>query len=316
VSTGLVGSAPLAVVLFVGIALIVWSYQSIVVNGLGFFTTTLWDPKLSNPVVYVNGFPTLAGSSYGVLVFVTGTLLTSGMALLFAVPAGLGIAIFLTQLAPRRIAASVTFLIQLLAGIPSVLYGFWGFIALRPFLITTVEPFLSDRLSFIPIFAGEPRSAGLLSSALILGLMAVPIIASISSDVMYQTPLHLKEGARALGLTNWEVTRKIVIPSAKAGIVGSAVLGLGRVLGESMAVAMVSGTSDTFPTNLYSSVNTIAAKLVLSLNIASSDPSGMNISALMELASVLLAITVVVNIVARLIVRQGFATSADSVVRL
>lgn len=261
--------------------------------------------------------PTLADSSYGVLIFVTGTLLTSGIALLIGVPTGLGMAIFLTQIAPRKISAPISFLIELMAGIPSVVFGLWGILVLGPFLLGTLEPFLADRLSFIPIFAGPVNSAGLLSAGIILSLMIVPIITSISRDAMAQTPVQLKDGARALGLTKWEITRQVVLPNAKAGIVGSAVLGLGRALGESIAVAMVSGIGiQLFPKTLYYPVNTIAAELALSLNVAQQDPSGMNISALMELAAVLLAITISVNIIARIIVRQGFTSSSENVVRI
>ncbi len=307
----------MVVVLATSIALIVWSYPSVVANGLGFLTTSTWDPKLNNPIITVNGIPTLADSSYGVLIFVTGTLLTSGIALLIGVPTGLGMAIFLTQVAPRKISAPISFLVELMAGIPSVVFGLWGIIVLGPFLLGTLEPFLASKLSFIPIFAGPVNSAGLLSAGIILALMIVPIITSISRDAMTQTPVQLKDGARALGLTRWEVTRQVVLPNAKAGIVGSAVLGLGRALGESIAVAMVSGIGvQLFPRTLFYPVNTIAAELVLSLSTAQQDPSGMNISALMELAAVLLAITISVNIIARLFVRQGFTSSSESVVRI
>ncbi len=313
----LMSAAPLLIVGATGVALIVWSYPSIVVNGLNFLTTSNWDPKLNHAEIVVNGVPTLEGSSYGVLLFVTGTLLTSGIALLLSVPVGLGMAIFLTQIAPRKISAPISFLVELMAGIPSVVFGFWGIITLGPFLLETMEPFLANNFSFLPIFAGPVNSAGLLSAGIILALMVIPIVTSISRDVMSQTPAQLKDGARALGLTKWEVTRKIVLPNAKAGIVGAAVLGLGRALGESIAVAMVSGIGvQIFPRTLYYPVNTIAAQLAVSLNIAQQDPTGMNVSALMELAAVLLAITVAVNIVARLLVRQGFTSSSDTTIRL
>ena len=305
----------MVVVIATSIALAVWSYPSVVVNGISFLTTSVWDPKLNNPVIAVNGIQTLAGSSYGVLIFVTGTLLTSGIALLIGVPSGLGMAIFLTQVAPRKISAPISFLVELMAGIPSVVFGLWGIIVLGPFLLGTLEPFLATNFAFIPIFSGN--SAGLLSAGIILALMIIPIVTSISRDAMAQTPIQLRDGARALGLTKWEITRQIVLPNARAGIVGSAVLGLGRALGESIAVAMVSGIGvQLFPKTLFYPVNTIAAELALSLNVAQQDQSGMNTSALMELAAVLLAITVSVNIVARLLVRQGFTSSSESVVRI
>jgi phosphate transport system permease protein len=315
--TATIAAAPIVVIGVTGVALIVWSYPSIVVNGIGFLSTSTWNPHLDGEIIQVNGISTLSGASYGALIFIVGTLLSSGIALLFAVPMGLGIALFLTQVAPRKIAAPISFLVEMLAGIPSVVYGFWGFLVLAPFLLQVVKPLMADRLSFIPFLAGpSDNSSGLLATGIILALMAVPIIASTSRDAMSQAPKSLKEGARALGLTNWEITREIVIPSARTGIIGSIVLGLGRAFGESIAVAMVSGIGvELFPKTLFYPINTIAAFLVLSLSSAPTDPSGMNTAALMELALLLLAITVTVNVIARLLVRRGFGTS-ETIIRV
>jgi phosphate transport system permease protein len=315
-TAGIAGIA-LVVVAIPAISLAFSAYPSFVVNGLNFYTTAIWRPELSAQIVTIRGIQTLQGSTYGVLVYVTGTLVSSTIALLLAIPAGLGVAIFLSQIAPRRISGPVSFAVELLAGIPSVVYGFWGFAVLGPYLLNVLEPFLADHLSFIPIFAGPVSSSGLLSAGIILALMVVPIIASISRDVMAQTPLHLKEGAKALGLTNWEITRKIVIPHARTGIIGSVVLGLGRALGETMAVAMVAGVGvELLPKTLFYPVNTVAAFMALSLKTAFTDPSGMFVSALMELALVLLTITIVVNIIARALIKQGFASRSDTVVRV
>ena len=314
--TALVAAAPILVIGVTTVALIVWSYPSMVVNGWSFLSSSNWNPHLDGDMIQIHGINTLSGSSYGALIFIVGTLLSSGIALLLAVPAGLGVAMFLTQVAPRKIAAPISFLVELMAGIPSVVYGFWGFLVLAPFLFQSFEPFLADHLSLIPFLAGPVNSSGLLSAGIILALMAVPIIASTSRDAMSQTPTSLKEGARALGLTNWEITREIVIPSARTGIIGSIVLGLGRAFGESMAVAIVSGIGvELLPKTLFYPVNTIAAFLVLSLSSAPTDPSGMNTSALMELALLLLAITVTVNVIARLLVRRGFGPS-ETVMRV
>ncbi|HZY46340.1 MAG TPA: phosphate ABC transporter permease subunit PstC [Candidatus Bathyarchaeia archaeon] len=316
--TAAVAGITLVAVVIPGVSLAFSAYGSLVVNGLAFFTTTVWRSGDQNAIVTVKGVQTLQGSSYGVIVFVSGTLASSAIALLLAIPTGLGVAIFLSRIAPRRLAGPISFAVELLAGIPSVIYGFWGFAVLGPFLLNTLEPFLADHLSFLPIFKGPfSSSGGLLTAGIILAIMVVPIVASISRDVMAQTPSHLTEGAKALGLTRWEITRRVVLPYARTGIIGSVVLGLGRALGETMAVAMVAGTGvQLVPQTLFYPVSTIAAFLALSLNSAFTDPSGMNVSALMELALVLLAITFVVNIVARLLIKQGFASKSDTIVRV
>jgi phosphate transport system permease protein len=293
------------------------AYDSIVSNGLGFFTSATWNPSLSGTIQIVNGIHRLSGSSFGILVFVIDTLASSGIAILLAVPAGLGVAVFLTEIAPRKISAPISFMVEMLAGIPSVVFGFWGLIVLGPYLFENVEPFLSQNLSFIPIFSGPLSSPGLLSAGVILAIMIIPIVASISRDMMARTPKESREGAKALGLTRWEVTRKIVLPYARTGIIGSIVLGLGRALGETMAVAMLAGSGvQVLPKSLYYPFSTIAAYMVLNLDAALTDPSGMSLSAIMELGLVLLAITVTVNIAARMLIKQGFASSSENVVRV
>lgn len=305
------------------VVLLYGSYPSVVVNGLGFFTRTQWTPVPANPkIITINGIETWSGASYGVLVFAADTLVSSAIALVLAIPASLGIAIFLTQIAPRRLAAPISFMLELLAGIPSVIYGFWGFLVLGPFLLQVIEPFLAQHLSFIPFFAPVSAntpvpSSGLLAAGVLLAIMVIPIIASISRDFMARTPIELKDGAKALGLTKWEVTRKVVLPHAKTGIIGSMILGLGRALGETMAVVMVAGTSvQALPTSLYFSVNTIASSLALSLGDVISDPTGMPQAALMELAVVLLLITVTVNVIARVVIKQVFSSSSENLVRV
>ncbi len=293
-----------------------YSYPSIAVNGISFFTTSIWNPNLNGVPIIVNGFKTLSGSSYGVIVFVYGTFVSSALALLIGVPAGLGTAIFLTQYSPKKISTVVSFLIEMLAGIPSVILGFWGVLVLGPALISVIEPFMATYLGFIPGFGGPVYNAGLIASGLILGLMIVPIIASISRDTIARTPIELKEAGKSLGMTNWEITRKIILPLAKTGIFGATILGLGRALGETMAVAMVSGGALYLPTNIYSSINTMAAFMASTLDGAFTDPTNMNVYALVEMAGLLLIITMIVNVVARAILRQGFFTSAESVVQV
>lgn len=294
------------------------AYPSIVLNGLDFFTKTVWNARVTGTVIVINGIQTIAGSTYGILVFVVDTLLSSVIAVLIAIPAGVGTAIFLTEVAPSKIAAPISLLIEMLAGIPSIIYGFWGFIVLGPFLVNDFEPILAQNLSFIPFFAGPiDNNYGLLAGGIILAIMIVPIIASVSRDMMTRTPKELRDGARALGLTRWEVTRKIVLPFAKTAIIGSIVLGLGRALGETMAIAMLLGAGNhQLPTSLYSPASTIASFMVLELGNAIADPSKMDLAALMELGMVLLSLTVIVNVIARLFMKQGFARSSENVVRV
>lgn len=297
--------------------LLLASYPSIVVNRLSFFTTITWNPSISSSVVTIDGVATMSGASYGILVFLVGTLASSMLALLIGVPAGVGIALFISQFSPKWLSGPVSLLSELMAGIPSVIYGFWGILVLGPFLLTDLEPTLQKSLSFIPFFSGPIYSYGFLASGIILALMIIPIIASISRDAMSQTPTALREGGKALGLTDWEIARKIVIPYARSGIIGSAVLGLGRALGETMAVAMVSGASMNFlPKTFFYPINTMAAFIVLSLDSAFTDPSGMYLSALAEMAAILLLITMIVNALARLLVRRGFVSNVENVMRV
>lgn len=316
--SGAIGSAA---VFFFGLAiavLVYYGYPSILLNGLEFFRGTKWNAQLGGTIIVHNGVQTISGDSFGILVFVVGTIASSAIAVLLAIPAGIGTAIFLTQVAPPKIAAPVSLMMETLAGIPSIIYGFWGFLVLGPFLVNDFEPLIAQHLGFIPFLSGPVGgTSGLLAGGIILAIMIIPIIASVSRDTMIRTPKELKEGARALGSTRWEVTRKIVLPFAKTAIVGSIVLGLGRALGETMAIAMLLGAGNhQLPTSLYSPVSTIAAFMLQELNIANAEPTGIDISALMELAIVLLVITISVNVIARLLIKQGFAGNSENVVRI
>ncbi|MCL5068607.1 MAG: phosphate ABC transporter permease subunit PstC [Thaumarchaeota archaeon] len=303
------------------LTLLVFSFQSMVVNGFHYFVSTLWNPRLNGNVISLEWFGltfhALQGASYGIVVFLAGTLISSALAILFGVPLGFAIAILVSQYLPKRISPVISFFVELLAGIPSVIFGFWGILVLAPSIKQFEEYVLSRYLYFIPGFGGPVYNPGLLDAGIILALMIVPIIASMSRDAMIQTPEDLKDGARALGLTDWEITRKIVIPYARTGMFGSVVLGLGRALGETMAVAMVAGGAlNILPVNVYSAIQTMSGFMAVQLDSAFTDPTGMYVSALMELALVLSIITIFVNVLARLIVRQGFFRESSSVVRV
>jgi phosphate transport system permease protein len=252
--------------------------------GLNFVTGTVWDP--------VKGI-------YGALPYIVGTLAASLIAIAFAAPIGLMTAIFLAELAPRRIAIPLTFTIELLAAIPSVVYGLWGVFVLSPFLRTTVEAWITRTLGWIPIFAGPTFGIGLFSAGVILTIMILPTIVSVSREVITSVPGNQREAMLALGATRWEMIRRAVLPAARSGIVGAVILGLGRALGETMAVTMVIGNGQGMPTSIFSTAQTIASQIATTFNEAQ---IGLQTSALIALGLILLVITITLNVVARLLV--------------
>lgn len=266
--------------------LFVESLPSIEEFGAGFLISREWDP---------------VNEQFGALPFIYGTIASSLMALIMAVPLSLGIAIFLSQFAPRWLRSPLGFLVELLAAIPSVVYGLWGIFVLAPFLGKTVEPFFSERLGWIPIFAGPIYGVGLFSAAVILAIMILPTISAISRESMLNAPREQKEAAQALGATPWETVRMAVLPLAKPGIVGAVILGLGRALGETMAVTMVIGNRPEIAASIFAPAYTIASVIA---NEFAEVTIGVHRAALIELALILLVITLILNLVARLLVRK------------
>jgi len=251
---------------------------------VSFLQGTTWD--------VVNGV-------YGALPFIVGTIASALLALLIAAPVGLLTAIFLAELAPRRVAVPLTFLIELLAAIPSVVIGLWGVFVLSPFLRSTVESFLVSTLGWLPVLGGPAFGIGLFAAGVILAIMILPTIVSISREVISAVPDSQREAMLALGATRWETIRKAVLPFARSGIIGAIILGLGRALGETMAVTMVIGNKDAIPDSLFAQAQTIASKIATTFNEAS---VGIQTSSLIALGLVLLAITLALNVVARLLV--------------
>ena len=276
------------VVLLIAIAvrLAVGSAPAFAQFGPGFLTGTTWD--------VVNGV-------YGALPFVVGTLASSLLALLIAIPISLLTAIFLAELAPRWLAVPMTFLVEMLAAIPSVVVGLWGVFVLSPFLRDTVEAWIVDRFGSLPFLAGPAFGIGLFSAGVVLAIMILPTIVSISREVIVAVPLSQREAMLALGATPFEAITRAVLPMARSGIVGAVILGLGRALGETMAVTMVIGNKDAIPTRLFDQAQTIASKIATSFNEAQ---IGIQIDSLIGLGMVLLAITIALNVVARLLVRR------------
>jgi phosphate transport system permease protein len=237
---------------------------------------------------------------YGALPYVYGTLVTSLVALLLALPASVGLALFLTEMSTPRVRSIVSFPIALLAGIPSVVYGLWGLFVLVPLLRTTVEPWLAATFGFLPFFRGPPIGMGYLAGGVILAIMILPTITSIAIEVLRTVPLSLREAALALGATRWETIRIAVLPYARAGILGATILGLGRALGETMAVTMLIGNSPTISASLFAPGYSLPAVIANEFAEAS---GRVHTGALAALGLILFVVTLLLNVAARLLVR-------------
>ena len=236
--------------------------------------------------------------SFGALPYVWGSVVSSVLALLLATPLSVGTALFITEIAPEKFGATVAALVELLAAIPSVIYGLWGVLVMAPWLQRTVEPFLIAHFSFLPLFRGAPYGVSMLAAVFILMIMVVPIITSIAKEVLLAVPASQKEAAIALGATRWEMIRMAVLPYGRSGILGAVILGLGRAIGETMAVTMVIGNSPQISLSLLAPAYTMPSVIA---NEFAETTSKLHASALMEIGLILLVVTLVVNILARLL---------------
>jgi len=252
--------------------------------GFGFLTGTTWDP---------------VAAQFGALPFIYGTVLTSFLALLISVPLGVGAAIFLAELAPPALSNACTFLVELLAAVPSVILGLLAIFAVVPLMRQYIEPFLKDTLGFLPLFTGPAYGVGYLTAGIILAIMTFPFIISISREALLAVPRDQREAALALGATKWESTWQVVVPFARLGIIGSIFLALARALGETMAVTMVIGNDTGIHTSLLSPGYTIAAIIANEFTEATGD---IYLSSLVELGLVLFAVTMVLNGAAQLLI--------------
>lgn len=293
-----------AVLLF----LVVYAWPAIKFNGLGFLLTKTWDlgNLYADPVEH-HGVLAPIGATYGCLVFVAGTLASSFLALLVAVPVSLGIAIFLAEGVMPALKTPFAIVVEMLAVVPSVVYGLWGIIVLVPIVAHYIAPALATIFHFIPFFAaGGGSGFGLLASSLVLALMVIPVITITVYDSLTRIPKEAKEAAYALGTTKFEMVFFTMMPMVRPAIIGAVILGLGRALGETMAVLMVSGGALNYmPTTLMSPISTMASFILSQLDSAEQDQSGLAVQSLAEIAIVLFVITVLVNVVARLLVRSG-----------
>lgn len=258
--------------------------------GLGFITSSDWD---------------VVQGSFGALVPIYGTLVTSVIALMIAVPVSLGIALFLTDIAPRWIRGPIGIAIELLAAIPSIIYGMWGLFVFAPFMAAHVAPWLTETLGgwpvIGPIFSGPPIGIGMLTAGIVLGIMVIPFIAAVARDVFNAVPAPLKESAVALGSTRWEVMSRVTLPYARSAIIGAIFLGLGRALGETMAVTFVLGNAHDLSISLLMPSNSIAAAIANEFTEADTE---LYRSALIALAFLLFVVTFIVLTIAKLLLAR------------
>jgi phosphate transport system permease protein len=295
---------------FILIVLISEAIPSFKFSGLDFFTKSAWNEGSQyGSVSTTNGVQHLQGAEFGAVPEIIGTLQTSFIALIIAVPVSIGAAMIIVERLPRRLALGVGMFLEMLAGIPSVVIGLWGAATFGPFIADHITPFIARNAPDVPFFdwfrGNTGTGQGLLTSGLILAIMIIPIIAATSRDLIRGVPLLPREGAIALGMSDFECARRVTLPWVGGGIVGASVLGLARALGETIAVAMVSGFAlGQVATNLYGVMTTIAATIVNYLDTAFLDPTGLALHSLAELGLVLMVITLATNIAARLLVRR------------
>ena len=277
--------AVLALLVAIIVSLVMGSMPAIRAFGFGFLTSSEWDP---------------VNDQFGALIPIVGTLVTSGIALLIAIPVSFGIALFLTELSPRILRRPFGIAIELLAGIPSIIYGMWGLFVFAPLFGEHIEPWLNDHIGTMPyigpFFSGPPMGIGILTASIILAIMVIPFIASVMRDVFEVVPTLLKESAYGLGATTWEVMWNVVLPYTKVGVAGGIMLGLGRALGETMAVTFVIGNAHKLSQSLLMPGNSISSALANEFNEAVGE---LYTSSLIELGLILFFITFVVLSIAR-----------------
>ena len=285
--TGLFAAA--VVILFAAMLVVLWieSKPAIDAFGFGFLTSTDWNPVTNK---------------FGAVVAIAGTLISTLIAMVIAIPISIGIAIYLSEIAPHWLRGPVGIAIELLAAIPSIVFGMWGLFVISPLMADHIQPALKEVLGFLPLFSGPTMGIGMLTAGLILALMIIPFISSVSRDVFMMTPQPLKEAAYGLGCTTWEVVRDVVLPYGKKGVVGAIFLGLGRALGETMAVTFVIGNAYHLSISLFAPGNSIASTLANEFTEADGD---IYLGSLVELGLVLFVITFVILGAAQLWLRSG-----------
>ncbi|MCU1494684.1 MAG: phosphate transport system permease protein pstC 1 [Acidimicrobiaceae bacterium] len=309
VGSGVAALVPLAGLVAAVAVLLVEALPAIRYNGWHFITGSGFNPgNLYGKPVHTGGVLHFAGASYGAFPLIIGTIESAAIAVVVACPIAIGAAVLIVEKLPGRIANVVGFCLEVLAGIPSVVFGLWGVLTFGPWLSHNIYPALAHLPNFPPfsIFRGNTGyGQGLLSAGLVLAVMIIPIVAATTRDLLRQVPAATKEGAEALGMTDAEVFQTVQLRWVRTGVIGAIVLGLGRALGETIAVALVSGSILQTSSNIYGNMTTIAATIVSQLDAANTDTTGLEVKTLAEAALVLFLITVLVNIGARLLVRRS-----------
>lgn len=270
-------------VVFMAIEMFLDSSQSRSKFGFGFIFSQNWDP---------------VKEEFGALTFIYGTIVSSLLALLISLPVSIGVAVFLSEIIHKSLRTSISFLIEILAAIPSIIYGFWGIFVFAPFMRSTVQPFLNTYFGFLPFFKGQIYGTGLLTASVILAIMITPIISSITRDVLKAIPVSQREAAYALGATKWEAI-KMALLNARSGILGGSVLGLGRAIGETMAVTMVIGNKAQIKESLFEPAYSMASVIANEFAEAS---GSIHISSLIEIGLILFGVTFIINSLARVLI--------------
>jgi phosphate transport system permease protein len=306
---------PALALAFILLSLLLEAWSVLRFNGWSFFGSKSWDPGQGYAApVTTGGVLHPLDAKFGALPLIAGTLGSSLIALIIAVPVSIGAALVIVERLPRRIGSVIGMFLELLAGIPSVIIGLWGVLTFGPFISEHVVPWIARNLPDVPVisyFKGSTGTGeGLLNSGLVLAVMVIPIISATTRDLIRQVPILPREGALALGMSDMECARRVTLPWVGPGIIGAVVLGLGRALGETVAVAMVSGSiTGSLPSNVYSAMTTFAATIVNQLDGALGDATGFFLKTLAECALVLMVITLATNILARMLVRRVSGTA-------
>ena len=307
-ATAILGGSVPASVMAVVLFLAIYAWPAIQFNGFGFAFHNTWNlgSLYADPVTR-DGVSVLPGAQYGILFLIAGTLLSTVIAMVVAVPVGVGAAIFLAEIIPAGLRLWISLMVELLAAIPSVVFGLWGYAVLIPFLGHTIFPLMTATIGWIPWFGGPSGSGyGLLTAGLVLSLMIVPLITATLRDAIAAQSPAIREAAASLGASRFETVSTVIMPGLRPVLIGSCILAVGRALGETMAVLMVSGNAlNTLPNSIYAPVSTMAAFIASQLDSALQDPTGLAVRALAEIALVLFLISIGVNTVARMLLARS-----------
>ncbi|MDA4127165.1 MAG: phosphate ABC transporter permease subunit PstC [Thaumarchaeota archaeon] len=289
---GILAGSALAILAVSGYTLLTGALPVLNADGLYFFFGTNWNPVIGREI-------------FGALPYLLGTLVTSAIALIIGVPISLGIAIFLSEMSPRRVRVPISYLVELLAAVPSVVYGLWGVFVFRFYVIDYIETPLSNYLGWLPAFSGTPFGLDILSAGIILSIMIIPTVSSISREIITAVPNSIREGAYSIGATRWEVIRNWVLAYGRSGIFGAVILGLGRAVGETMAVTMVIGNTvgpAAVPTSLLKGGQTMAS--LIANGFIEASPGTLEISAYIGVGLLLMIVALIINIGAQLMVTR------------